>query len=123
MDEGLATGESLGTEFDTENLLRMDSVAQMDVLEKSKSVLTLDERRRKLDKGKITGGDTVYLQQQDHSIEAIAARDKLLIEQSENPPAIPSPANENEPTEAEQAEARAARRALLREKTMERINA
>lgn len=123
MDEGLATGETLGTEFDTENLLRMDSVAQMDVLEKSKSVLTLDERRRKLDKGKITGGDTVYLQQQDHSIEAIAARDKLLIEQSENPPALPAPANENEPTEAERAAIRAGQRALLREKTMERINA
>lgn len=96
LDEGLGTGEKLGTEFDVENLLRMDSVTQMDVLEKSKSVLTLDERRKKIDAPKITGGDTVYLQQQDHSIEAIAARDAQLIEQAKNPPQeTPAPVNDN----------------------------
>lgn len=74
LDEGLGTGENLGTEFDLDGLLRMDSVTQMDVIEKSKNVLTLDERRRRLDAPKIIGGDTVYLQQQDHSIEAIVQR-------------------------------------------------
>jgi HK97 family phage portal protein len=93
LDEGLGTGENLGSEFDTDNLLRMDSVTQMDVLEKSKSVLTLDERRAKLDRKAVTGGNTIYLQQQDHSIEAISARDKLLIEQANSPPA-PEPAPE-----------------------------
>jgi len=101
LDEGLGTGEKLGTEFDTENLLRMDSVTQMDVLEKAKSVLTLDERRAKLDRKSVTGGNTIYLQQQDHSIEAIAARDKQLIEQANNPPPPPPPvANDNEEAEA-----------------------
>src|SRR5690606_12278307 len=75
LNEGLGTGWEVGTEFDTDNLLRMDALTQMDVLEKSKSLLTLEERRARLDHGKIKGGATVYLQQQDHSIEAIAARD------------------------------------------------
>lgn len=96
MDEGLGTGEKLGTEFDLDGLLRMDTMTQMEALEKAKSVMTLDERRRKLDLTGITGGNTVYLQQQDHSIEAIAARDALLIEQSTNPPQEePAPANDN----------------------------
>lgn len=86
LDEGLGfDGISAGTEFDTDNLWRMDSLTQMEVIEKSKSVLTLDERRAKLDAPGITGGATVYLQQQDHSIEAIAARDRQLIEQANAP--------------------------------------
>lgn len=92
LDEGLGldtptNGRLMGTEFDLDGLLRMDSVTQMDVLEKGKSLMTLDERRRKLDLKSITGGDTVYLQQQDHSIQAIAARDALLIDQANNPAA------------------------------------
>lgn len=68
------------TEFDVDGLLRMDSATQMEVLERGKSMMTLDERRSRLNLDKITGGGTVYLQEQDHSIEAIAARDKLLID-------------------------------------------
>jgi HK97 family phage portal protein len=124
LDEGLGTGEKLGTEFDMDNLLRMDAATQMDVLEKSKSVLTLDERRRKLDQKPIPGGNTVYLQQQDHSIEAIAARDRLLIEQAEagaTPPA--PPANDDEPTEAERAQQRSVEKAALRQMVRDRANA
>lgn len=107
LDEGLGVGAGVrttdghmyGTEFDIDGLLRMDSVTQFEVLEKAKSVLTLDERRRRVDaKAMKTGGDTVYLQQQDHSIEAIAARDKQLIEQANNPPVVTPvapPANDN----------------------------
>ncbi|MBO9589072.1 phage portal protein [Devosia sp.] len=93
LDEGLATGDKIGTEFDTDQLLRMDSVAQMDVLEKGKSVMTLDERRRRLDLRKMPkGGATVYMQQQDHSLEAIAARDAQLIEQAQTPQPVVAPA-------------------------------
>lgn len=86
LDEGLGIGwgVGLGTEFDVDNLLRMDSVTQMDVLEKAKGILTLDERRKKIEHPSIIGGDTVYLQQQDHSIAAIAARDAMLIQQAKN---------------------------------------
>ena len=116
LDEGLATGDTLGTEFDLDGLLRMDSVTQMDVLEKSKSVLTLDERRARLDRKPVDGGATIYLQQQDHSIEAIAARDKLLIEQANAPalPALPAP-EPAQPTEAEQRADENERRAFFAE--------
>jgi len=106
LDEGLGIGDGIkvggktyGTEFDIDGLLRMDSVSQLEALEKAKSVLTLDERRRKLDAKPITGGNTVYLQQQDHSIEAIAARDKQLIEAANAPKppvVVEDPANDNE---------------------------
>ena len=62
LDEGLGTGETLGTEFDTDNLLRMDSVTQMDVLEKGKNILTPDEARGKLGVGPTPGGNVVYLE-------------------------------------------------------------
>lgn len=86
LDEGLATGETLGTEFDIENLLRMDSTSQMDVLEKSKGKLTVNEQRAKLDKMPVEGGDTVYLQEQDHSLEWLSRRDAMPIEEPVAPP-------------------------------------
>jgi HK97 family phage portal protein len=123
LDEGLATGEKLGTEFDLDGLLRMDSVTQMDVIERSKNVLTLDERRRRLDAPGIKGGATVYLQQQDHSIEAIAARDAMLIEQANNSPAEPkpaeSPANDNAAAQRQASMALSAQvRRTIREKRL-----
>lgn len=106
LDEGLGIGvgvtvggKTYGTEFDLDDLLRMDTATQYEALEKAKSVLTLDERRRKVGvKPMPVGGATVYMQQQDHSLEAIAARDALLIDQSQNPPlpvATPEPANDD----------------------------
>src|SRR5690625_3815890 len=101
LDEGLALPRNLGTEFEIKGLLRMDSVTQMDVLEKAKSVKTLNERRAKLDLKRIPGGDTIYLQQQDHSLEAIAARDSQLIDQaSEAPPPPPESGGQESETRA-----------------------
>lgn len=109
LDEGLGMdGTTIGTEFDTDELLRMDTLTQFDVAQKGKGILTLDEQRRRLNGAPVEGGDTIYLQQQDHSLAAIAARDAQLIEQANNPPApAPAPddvANDN----AVEAEARAA---------------
>ena len=105
LDEGLNTGEKIGTQFDTDQLLRMDSLAQMEVLDKGKNMMTLDERRRKLDLKKLPkGGSTVYLQQQDHSVEAIAARDAQLIAEASRSPGDKPPAAEVpeiDPTTAE----------------------
>jgi HK97 family phage portal protein len=79
LDEGLGldrvVGKKLGTEFDLDGLLRMDSVTQMDVLEKASGVMTIDEKRKKLDLRAVTGGASVYLQQQNYSLEALAKRD------------------------------------------------
>jgi len=93
LDEGLglngdvSTGNSLGTEFDLDDLLRMDTVTQFDVVQKAKGTATLNEARRRVNLGPVDGGDTIYLQQQDHSLAAIAARDEQLIDQAGNPPA------------------------------------
>jgi HK97 family phage portal protein len=81
LDEGLGlttvAGKTLGTEFDVDNLLRMDSVTQMDVLDKGKNLMKPDEARAKLDLPPVPGGNAVYRQQQDHSLEALAKRDAM----------------------------------------------
>lgn len=116
--EGLEMESGVGAHFDLDGLLLMDSMTQMEVLEKAKSVLTLDERRKRINVIPITGGNTVYLQQQDHSIEAIAARDALLIDEANNPPAA-APANDDTPTNYQREMAKA----LLRQRVQERVDA
>lgn len=91
LDEGLGIGEKYGAEFDLDDLLRMDSGTLYDVAAKMKGIGTLDEQRRKVNLPRTTGGNTIYMQQQDHSIEAIAARDAQLIEGANNPPTDPLP--------------------------------
>lgn len=83
LDEGLGLdtvkegGRRLGTEVDTDNLLRMDSVAQMEVLDKASGVMTIDEKRRRvgLRARPNKEGDDVFLQQQNFSLRALAKRD------------------------------------------------
>ena len=87
LDEGLGLGEDMGTELDLDGLLRMDAGTQMDVLEKSKGKLTVNEQRKRLNAAPVTGGDTVYLQEQDHSLEWLARRDAQPIETAA-PPAV-----------------------------------
>lgn len=94
LDEGLGTGETLGTEFDLDGLLRMDSGTQMDVLEKSKGKLTPNEQRKRLNLSPVEGGDTVYMQEQDHSLAWLARRDAQPIEQPAPEPDDPEPEGE-----------------------------
>lgn len=93
LDEGLGMdGVSMGVEFDTDELLRMDAMTQMDVLEKSKGKLTVNEQRRRLNAKPVEGGDTVYLQEQDHSLAWLARRDAQPIDA---PADGEQPANDN----------------------------
>lgn len=105
LDEGLGMAEGIGTEFDTDNLLRMDSVTQMEVLDKSKGIMSPNEQRKKLDLPPKTGGDSPMLQQQNFSLEALAKRDAQadpFATQSSAP--TEAPANDN----ATEVQARAA---------------
>ena len=104
-------GEQIGTEFDLDGLLRMDAVAQVDVVAKKKGIATLDEQRRDLNLKPQPGGDTIYLQQQDHSLAAIAARDEQLIADAKAPAPAPAPANDN-PAAASLALAASVRRSI-----------
>jgi len=80
LDEGLglvAASGSYGTELDLDGLLRMDTATRF----KSHSDaiaggwLAPNEARRKEDFAPVKGGETPYLQQQNYSLAALAARD------------------------------------------------
>lgn len=77
LDEGLNTGANLGTEFDLEGLLRMDSVTQVQVLKEAGSagLMSPDEGRNRLGLPPVPGGESPYLQQQNYSLAALAKRD------------------------------------------------
>jgi HK97 family phage portal protein len=77
MDEGLALPANLGTEFDTDNLLRMDSTTLVGFIKESvgAGVMKPNEGRKRLNLKPVPGGDSCYLQQQNFSLEALAKRD------------------------------------------------
>jgi HK97 family phage portal protein len=77
LDEGLEVPANYCVEFNLEGLLRMDSATQMDVLSKGTKggLVKPNEGRRRLRLPPVTGGDAVYMQQQDFSLAALAKRD------------------------------------------------
>jgi HK97 family phage portal protein len=99
LDDGLGMdGVTIGTEFDVDNLLRLDSATQMDVLDKGRNYFTPNDGRAKLGLGPKPGGDSVYRQQQDFSLEALAKRDAQedpFGKASTAPPAGDNAANDN----------------------------
>lgn len=83
MDEGLGLlekkdGKQLGVELDLDGLMRMDTATQIDTLTKAAggAIMTPDEARARLDKKPLEGGNTLYRQQQDYSLAALAERDQ-----------------------------------------------
>lgn len=87
---GIGYGSNLGVEFDTDNLLRMDSVTQMEVIDKGKNTFTPDEARARVNLGPTPGGNVVYRQQQDFSLAALAKRDAQEDPFRTEAPAAPS---------------------------------
>ena len=77
LDDGLGTGEKIGVEFDTSSLLRMDTATQVKSLTDAigGSLMAVNEARVKLDLPPLAGGDSVFLQQQYFSLQALAERD------------------------------------------------
>lgn len=97
LDEGLGMdGVTIGVEFDKDDLLWMDSLAQMEVLEKGRNYLTPNEGRQRLSLPKTAGGDVVLRQQQDFSLEALAKRDAKEDPFGKEAPTPPAPANDDE---------------------------
>ena len=90
LDDGLGyDGVTVGTEFDLDGLIRMDRTTQVEIATKMKGLAELNEARAIIDLDPKDYGNTIYLQQQDHSAEAIAARDAALIAAANNPPEPP----------------------------------
>jgi len=77
LSEGLEMPFSNYPELDLDGLLRMDSAAKITMLTKAAggAIMKKNEARKRLNLPSATGGDTIYLQHQDHSMEALAKRD------------------------------------------------
>jgi HK97 family phage portal protein len=108
LDEGLGMGENIGTEFDVDNLLRMDTTALINAEKEAvgAGIKSPNEARRRLDLKPVAGGNSPYLQQQNYSLEALAKRDA-----QEDPfgtaPAISREGGDEDADARQQAEARA----------------
>lgn len=114
LDDGLgldATGRALGTEFDLDGLLRMDSATLVDSLSKAvgAAIMTPNESRGRLNLPPVPGGDTPYMQQQNWSLAQLDRRDIV----ADKPAASPPPAAaEVPPAAAEDQAAKQMQRAL-----------
>jgi HK97 family phage portal protein len=89
LDEGLELPKPYGTEFDLDDLMRMDSVSknQAAATAINSGGMTIDEARKKyFDLGPVLGGDTPYLQQQYWPLAQLATRPVPAL------PAAPAPA-------------------------------
>lgn len=112
LDEGLGLanvpGHTYGTEFDLDDLLRMDTLGKVEAAAKAvgAAIMKPDEARRKFDLPPTEGGDACYLQEQNYSLAALAKRDALADPFGKvappapavaaPPPAAPTPnANDN----------------------------
>lgn len=105
LDEGLELKNGYHAEVDEEGLLRMDQAALYDALGKAVGacIMKPNEARRKLRLAPAPGGDSLYLQQQNYSLEALAKRDAKEDPFSTTPPkpepapapapALPAPAD------------------------------
>jgi len=95
--DALGLGSDMGIEFDTENILRMDSVTQMTVLKEAigAGVMSPNEGRGKFDLKPVKGGESPYLQQQNYSLAALAKRDAqddpFAPKKPPAPPQLPAP--------------------------------
>ena len=97
----------MGTEFDTENLLRMDSITLVTTIRDAvgAGVMSPNEGRAKFDLKPVKGGKSPYLQQQNYSLEALAKRDAQDDPFKPATPATPQqPAAEEADAEDEPAE-------------------
>lgn len=83
LDEGLGLldpkeGRQLGVELDLSSLLRMDPSAQVKSLAEGigGALFAPNEARKQMDLPPLPGGDSVYMQQQNYSLEALSKRDE-----------------------------------------------
>jgi HK97 family phage portal protein len=102
---GIGWGVGMGTEFDTENLLRMDSITLVTTIRDAvgAGVMSPNEGRSKFDLKPVTGGESPYLQQQNYSLEALAKRDAQADPFTPATPPKP-PATEETDTQDEEAD-------------------
>jgi HK97 family phage portal protein len=132
LDEGLELPKPYGTEFDLDDLLRMDTATKVkaaaDAL-KAGGMSPNEARKRYFDLGPTEGGESPYLQVQNYSLSALAKRDQNSapltpgLDQSAAEP-VPAPSSVGVEAEARRMQAiRAATREFHRLADEERLNA
>ena len=105
LDDGLGLKDSgLEAFLDINVLIRMDSTSQMARLKEGvgAAILTPNEARVEVGLLPIVGGDTVYMQQQNFSLEALSKRDQRedpfntssTTKADQKPPDLPKPNSE-----------------------------
>lgn len=80
MTEGLEMDSvNMWMELDLDGLLRMDSLSRVEMLTKASggAFMKPNEARQKWNLPPVKGGDALYKQQQDYSLEALAKRDSM----------------------------------------------
>lgn len=109
LDEGLGLdknkeGRTLGTEFDLDDLLRMDQATLANTVATlgNAAVMSPNEARKKFSLPPVPGGDTPYKQHQDYSLAALAERDADKPF-SKPEPSEPAPQAEPEEDDTERA--------------------
>lgn len=92
-------GVQYGFELDLDGLLRMDEASQVTTLTTaiSGSLLTVNDARKRFGMAPVEGGDSIYMQQQNYDLKALAERDRNspLLPQPPAPPALPAPAEDD----------------------------
>lgn len=92
LDEGLGLATGLYTELDLDSLLRMDTTSKVKAavdLVGGGTFAPNEARRRWFNLRGVDGGDSVYLQQQNYSLEALARRDAQADPFAKGTPANP----------------------------------
>jgi phage portal protein BeeE len=136
LDEGLGVSsdgapQTLGTEFDLDDLLRMDTATRVKAAADavgSGAVSPNEARQKYFGLGPVKGGDAPYLQQQNYSLEALSRRDQTFgvvptapLTQTPNPNAATPAMPMAPPSSADQAaaDAQAAAKAIDEWRTRE----
>jgi HK97 family phage portal protein len=98
LDEGLRTGETLGTEFDISDLLRMDEMTQISVAKEGvgAGIIAPNEARKRLNYRPVDGGETPWLQQQNWPISRLAERTVSTAANPNPAPNDPTPGDEED---------------------------
>ena len=109
LDEGMELPKPYGTEFNLDDLLRMDTATKTKAAADGIGAGALspnEARKRYFDLGPVTGGDTPYLQQQNYSLAALDRRDKAdPFAPPPPPPALPEPDEDDEDDPADDVDA------------------